>query len=103
MSEKKCRELVRERSEGLCERCGLAGHSVHHRRKRSHGGPWDAINCVMVCGDGVRGCHGWIEHNPNAAHDEGFHVRPWEDEREVPVLRWGSLVLLRADGSFEPV
>lgn len=82
----------------MCERCGAQAHSVHHRRKRSQGGRWTPSNCVHVCGDGVRGCHGWFEHNPNKARDEGFHVRSFEDEREVPVLIFGKLSLLDDEG-----
>lgn len=32
------------------------------------------------------GCHHWIENNPNAASDEGFHVRPWQDPAGIPIL-----------------
>jgi hypothetical protein len=38
-----------------------------------------------VCGSGTTGCHGWIEHHPDKAGKEGWHVRPWEDPDEVPV------------------
>lgn len=102
-NEKWCRQIVCDRSNGLCERCGRQGHSVHHRRKRSQGGPWTPSNCVMLCGDGVQGCHGWVEHHPNAANDEGFHVRSFQDEYEVPVYRWGRWVLLDDDGNIEEV
>ena len=103
MSEKATRLLVRERSDGLCERCGQVGHTVHHRRKRSAGGPWSGSNCVLLCGDGVRGCHGRAEHYPNAMREEGFHVRSYEDEHKIPVLRFGTFVLLRDDGTVEEV
>lgn len=83
MNEKQCRAIVWERSDGLCERCGRQGHTMHHRKKRSQGGAWIPENIVLVCGDGVNGCHGWIEHNPNAAHAEGFHMRPWEEAEPI--------------------
>lgn len=85
------RRIVRDRANGLCERCGKAGTTIHHRKKRSQGGPWTPENCVALCGDGTRGCHGWVEHNPTAAHAEGFHVRPWEDEnvRQILHREWG--------------
>lgn len=101
--EKRTRNLLNTRSDGLCERCGRQGHSLHHRRKRSAGGPYTLSNCVWVCGDGVQGCHGWIEHNPDAARVEGFHVRSFEKEQEVPVLILGEKVLLGDDGSKTPV
>lgn len=80
--ERKTRALVLARSGGLCERCGVFGYTVHHRMKRSQAGPWSGSNCVALCGDGVRGCHGFVEANPNAAWEEGWHVRPWEKPGE---------------------
>src|ERR1700757_5248033 len=87
MDEKRCREIVKARSEGRCERCGrLGGTTIHHRKKRSAGGRWDASNCVAVCGHGTAGCHGWIESRPNEAEVEGFHVRPWQIPENIPVI-----------------
>lgn len=60
---------------------------MHHRKKRSQGGPWSLDNIVHVCGHGTVGCHGWIEHNPNAAHFEGYHVRPWEEPSSIPIYQ----------------
>lgn len=102
MSEKKTRALVNERSDGLCERCSCPGHSIHHRLKLSQGGPWSASNCVRLCGDGVRLCHGWVEHNPDAARAEGFHVRSFEDPKTIPVNSIHGRVLLLDDGTTEP-
>lgn len=86
MTERECRRVIPIRSGGLCERCGVGGGlSLHHRKKRSQGGLWTPENIVQVCGHGTVGCHGWIEHNPNAAHAEGYHVRPWEDPAEIPI------------------
>lgn len=56
--------------------CRGVGESVHHRRKRSQGGTWAVSNLLHVCGDGTRGCHGYIEANPVAAKRRGqwlFH------------------------------
>lgn len=86
MNEKRCRELVLQRADGLCERCGRQGHTFHHRKNRSGGGGWNCANIVYLCGDGTRGCHGWVTVNPAEASKEGFHIKPWEDEREVPIL-----------------
>lgn len=106
MNEKVCRGVVLLRSEGLCERCTGYGQTVHHRKKRSHLSKkemWLPSNCVLLCGDGVRGCHGWVEHHPDLAATEGFHVRPWEDPAEIPVLWRGTrLVLLTDEGGFKP-
>jgi len=100
--EKRTRNLLNIRSNGLCERCGRQGHTVHHRRKRSSGGPWSASNCVFLCGHGTVGCHSWCEFNPNAASEKGFHVRSWENEKQIPVLILGEWVLLQDDGSKTP-
>ena len=59
---------------------------MHHRKKRGQGGLWEPQNVVAVCGDGTRGCHGWIESHPDRASAIGFHVRPWFDPAEVPIL-----------------
>ena len=55
----------------------------------------------MLCGDGVRGCHGWVTANPKAASEEGWHVKPWQEAADVPVFyRQSSWVLLRPDGTY---
>lgn len=94
--------LIGERAGWQCERCGAIGQSVHHRRKRSQGGEWSYHNLVFLCGSGTTGCHGWVEHNANAAEFEGYHVRPWQDPAKVTVLyRDGTWVLLTADGKLD--
>lgn len=79
------RQVVHSRSQMMCERCGVslmwAAGEVHHRLNRSQGVDNSVVNLVHLCRD----CHGWATVNPNAAHDEGFHVRPWEDPASVPV------------------
>lgn len=75
---------------------------MHHRVKRGQGGTWAVENIVAVCGDGVRGCHGWIESHPNAAAAEGFHVRPWCNPAEVMVCyRLSHWALLLPDGTVD--
>jgi hypothetical protein len=103
--EAKTRALVAARSGGWCEVCGVnRADSVHHRRKRSQGGPWSASNCVATCGDGTRGCHGWAEHNPDAADPEGFHVRPGEDPARKPIVSgFHGVVLLADSGAVTPI
>ncbi len=63
---------------------------MHHRKKRSQGGLWTPENIVALCGHGTVGCHSWVEHNPNAAAELGWHVRPWENPAEISVLYRGS-------------
>jgi hypothetical protein len=63
-----------------------------------------AENCVLLCGTGVQGCHGWVENNPDAACAEGFHVRPWNEPELIPVLWRGSQwVFLTEDGKVQNV
>lgn len=101
--ESKVRIILAARSGGLCERCGRPGQSLHHRKNRSQGGPWSASNCVWVCGDGVRGCHGWIGQHPLAAKDEGFAVPRNGDPAQVPIQsRLHGRVRLADDGSVSP-
>lgn len=103
--ERRCRELVKERSGNHCERCCRVFYrlSVHHRRKRSQGGLWTASNCVRLCGDGTTGCHGWVEANPTAAHTEGFHIRRGEDTELTPVLYRGRMAFLDDVGNVDYV
>lgn len=105
MNEKQCRNIVLARAENMCERCTNVsrGITVHHRVKRSHGGRWTPSNCVALCGHGTTpgGCHSWVEHNPDAAEETGFHVRPWNDPTETPILwRGNKLVYLLDDGTM---
>lgn len=75
---------------GYCERCGQRGTTIHHRKKRSQGGVWSPENCVALCGHGTTGCHGWVEAHPAEAWVEGWHVRPWENERTRQVLTFNA-------------
>jgi|SRR6516164_2209433 len=102
MDERKCRSLLRERAGGMCERCGrYGGLTLHHRRKKSQGGQFTPANCVMLCGSGTTGDHGWVEGNPNDAEWEGFHVRPWRDPAAAAVKYRGRWVFLTEDGKVE--
>lgn len=103
--EGRTRQLVAARSGGWCEACGIMrAASVHHRRKRSQGGPWSPSNCVHVCGDGTRGCHGWVEANPNDAAEVGLHIRAGEVPAEVPLISgYHGAVLLDDEGGITPV
>lgn len=50
-----------------CVRCRRRAESWQHRVAQGKGGPTDHFNCVPLCGDGTRGCHGWAEANPTDA------------------------------------
>lgn len=60
--------------------------SAHHRRPRQSGGVGrpdgdlarevSAItNCLILCGSGTTGCHGWVEKWRDIAEDIGYIVR----------------------------
>ncbi len=98
--EKRTRQIVLERAEGACERCGRhPGTDQHHLVNRSAGGKWEPSNIVLLC----RPCHSWVGLNPNDAHEVGLHYRSWEVPGSRAVLRWGVFVLLWDDGSFVEV
>lgn len=52
--------------------CRGQGESMHHRNKAGQGGLWTPSNILHTCGDGTRGCHGWIEANPASARRKGL-------------------------------
>ncbi|MFC9768916.1 hypothetical protein [Rhodococcus jostii] len=41
---------------------------------------------LHVCGDGTRGCHGWITAHPDTACELGWSVRGYADPAQVLVL-----------------
>lgn len=77
---KTVRAVFFDRDKERCFRCyrGLKweergmGWSAHHRKPRGMGGTSDpkiarASNCLILCGSGTTGCHGWVEsHRANA-------------------------------------
>lgn len=56
------RAEVFEREQGICRCCrSRRAESRHEIRFRSLGGKVTRANCIAVCGDGVRGCHGFLQ------------------------------------------
>jgi hypothetical protein len=99
-------KLIKQRSRGICEGCGLApATQAHHRQYRSRGGADIAQNALHLCGSGNHtGCHG-------KAHNEGepigWSIRSGFDPLLVPALivvdftsRWVRFI---ADGEREIV
>lgn len=75
MNEREARRIVRARSVGVCELCGVnAATSWSHRRSRGQGGPWRPANGLDVCGSGTELCHGWLEANPALAAAGGWRL-----------------------------
>lgn len=107
MNETKCRAIVKERSEGRCERCSIRpAETMHHRRFRSQRGPWVPSNILHLCGDGTRLCHGVLT-NTNGKRSEfeaaGWIVPSYADWAETPVLRHGEFVRLDDLGGWTAV
>jgi hypothetical protein len=80
-----------ERDGERCFRCRLAlrwelrgavyvgGWSAHHRKARGRGGSKDPMksgiaNCLILCGTGTTGCHGWVEKNRAVALEQGYLI-----------------------------
>lgn len=59
-----------------CALCGATSPlSIHHLYPRGQGGDDVRANFVALCGDGVRLCHGDVEHHRNGARRMlGLHV-----------------------------
>ena len=98
---------LQARANGCCERCGRPLRrdftSRHHRQRRRDGGD-RLCNLLLLCGDGTRGCHGWITEHPLEATDQGWIVPTWANPLNIPVrMADGYLWLLADDGSRRPL
>lgn len=62
-------------------------------------------NLILLCGDGVRGCHGRIEQNRAEARLEGYNVPQFVTNPEsIPVKYWdGRTYRLNNDGTLTVV
>lgn len=100
--EKEARRLVRERSGGVCEICGeQKATNFQHRKPKAHAGAWSASNGLDVCGMGnAFGCHGYLHQNPDMACENGWSVKSWDDESQVPVLTVQGWVFLGDEGQY---
>jgi hypothetical protein len=82
-------------------------YSRHHRQPRGAGGSalpgqHTLDRLLLLCGDGVVGCHGWVESHRAQAYARGLLVAHGAvDPGEVPLeLAGGRLVLLDPSGGF---
>lgn len=65
---------------------------------------YSAANCLVLCGTGTEGCHGYVEAHREESYELGRLVRSGDDPCTVPVtLRGGGRVLLTVDGEYAPV
>lgn len=70
-----CRRPLRWEDRGI-------GWSAHHRKPRGSGGVFgaaaaliaSAANCLILCGSGTTGCHGWVEHFRAKAIEMGLLI-----------------------------
>ena len=81
----KVRNLVRARSGGVCEGCGIRrAVQIHHRQYISRGGTDDLVNLLDLCGSGNHsGCHG-IAHT-GRGELLGWSVRSGLDPADTEV------------------
>lgn len=80
------RLALAHRCNARCEGCG--GHwngQAAHRQRRSHGGTWNPINLVALCGSGTTGCHGLQHARPALFQGLGWEIGPLDDPALIPV------------------
>lgn len=85
LSSRNVRAYIFEREQGICRCCRIrATESMHELRFRSLGGKVSRFNSVALCGDGTRGCHGflqrleieWLSETPHLGADWLLQFRP---------------------------
>ena len=61
---------VRDRDEGVCQRCRHEGHHAHHVAQRSQRSDLvhDVDNGIYLCWL----CHDWVHKHPLEAREQGF-------------------------------
>jgi hypothetical protein len=103
VNEKKARELLAARSNGICELCSAArATNAHHRKNASQGGQWTPSNLLHLCGSGSTGCHGHVTTHPQVSREQGWSVPSRLDPAETPVwVAWRGWVFLDDTGSIE--
>lgn len=75
---RECSRCFRCRRDLRWEERGI-GWSAHHRKPRGAGGTRDAAiggvaNCLILCGSGTTGCHGWVEGHRAEAIEDGLLI-----------------------------
>ena len=105
--ERRARDLVRERSSGICERCSAArAQHWHHRLDRSLGGKWHPANGLHTCPP----CHLDVTspfgERRALCLRNGWVLETHQDPLKVPVLMRHGYVFdwffLLDDGSLVP-
>lgn len=83
------RAAIYEAGDHRCVGCGRPDITAQHRRARGMGGnrrPEISLpsNGVPLCGDGVRGCHGWTERHPTFGALLGWRLTSGQDQLVEP-------------------
>lgn len=101
------RAIILGVADGRCVGCGRTDVTCQHRRARGMGGTDELHighpgNGVALCGDGVRGCHGWAEAHPRAAALLGWRLAPGEHALDAPwwAGSWGWRRWVQTDPGF---
>lgn len=99
------RQIIYEAGDHRCIGCGRTNITTQHRRARGMGGTSNEdishpANGLPLCGDGVRGCHGWAEANPTAAALLGWRLAPGQPALSTPFWSrlWGWRAWVMVDG-----
>lgn len=97
---KATRDIVSERSNGVCEVCGQEkATQMHHRRPRGMGGSRETrIHQPSMLLHLGNDCHEYIEHHRAEAIDEGWLLKNANDDRPVRIV--GRYVAFDDDGGF---
>lgn len=78
------RQHVIERCDGICEWCREhVASEIHHRKRRSQGGPDTPANLAALC----KTCHDHAHAHPTWAMDVGLIVSGHEPTPETPIRR----------------
>lgn len=111
----KLRQMIIERAEYSCDRCGLhlpgRMYSLQHRRSRSAGGRKDAhtpANLIVMCGSATTpdSCHNAIENTGPGrveGYALGFAIRgEITKPEETPIFRHLQTWVIPGDGVWIP-
>lgn len=99
-------QLVRERDNHRCVRCGsVRDLTTQHRVPRGMGGTratWinEPANLITLCGSGTTGCHGYCEHHPTHAKESGWAVSKYANPEDMPVFTWRGWIELDNAGGY---
>lgn len=106
----RARAAIYEIGQGRCVGDGRTDLTAQHRRARGMGGTSDVTighpaNGVPLCGDGVRGCHGWAESHRHDARLLGWLLEPQEPALGTPFWSriWGWRAWMEDEGGFPSV